>query len=60
MKTKAKNRTQKNQSTRNAGESRYIFAHRPAMAYVLGLAGMTPQQIVRGALPGFSNAGDLA
>jgi len=40
------------------GKSQMIFAHRPAMSYVVGMSGLSPQEIVRGTLPGYSNAGD--
>jgi hypothetical protein len=39
-------------------KAQMIFAHRPAFTYILGLSGLSPQEIVRGALPGYSNAGD--
>jgi hypothetical protein len=57
MRTKSKSRTQRSENVQGS-KSQMIFAHRPAMTYVVGMSGLSPQEIVRGALPGYSNSGD--
>jgi hypothetical protein len=60
MKTTTKSRVQKRGNVRDAGtKAQFIFAHRPAIAYTLGLSGLSAQEIVRGALPGCANAEDF-
>jgi hypothetical protein len=60
MKATTKNRTQRRGNVRDAGsKAQFIFAHRPAIAYTLGLSGLSADEIVRGALPGCANAGDF-
>jgi hypothetical protein len=59
MRTKTKSRSQRNENMPGTcSKSQMIFAHRPALAYVLGIAGLSTQEIVRGALPGYTHAGD--